>query len=218
MDKKKKGVEEKRKEGPRPEETAEEAPEQQEEDFDALKEKLEEERKKADEYLERWKRSAAEFSNYRKRQDKERNELVKFSNAVLITKLLPVLDDLERAFRTLPDELRNFTWIDGIFLVERKLRALLEQEGLEAIEAQGKPFDPAYHQAIMYEETTEGDDAVVLEELQKGYKLNNKVLRPTLVKVSKKVAPAPEEEAGPGDAEAQEMETEQDSSQSQQQQ
>ena len=92
--------------------------------------------------------------------------MIKFTNALLITRLLPVLDDLERAFQTLPDNMRQFTWTDGIALVHKKLEAILEQEGLNAIEARGNPFDPALHQSIMHEETTEFDDGVIMEELQ----------------------------------------------------
>lgn len=158
-----------------------------EETVETLSARLEEERQTAKEYLDQWKRSAAEFSNYRKRNEKERGELVKFTNALLITRLLPILDDLERAFQTLPDNLRHFTWTDGVALVHRKLEAILEQEGLKAIEARRNPFDPAFHQSIMTEETTEFDDGVIMEELQKGYTLNERVIRPSLVKVAEKV-------------------------------
>jgi len=165
-----------------------------EETIETLRAKLAEESQKAEEYLDRWKRSAAEFSNYRKRNEKERGELIKFTNALLITRLLPILDDLERAFQTLPANMRHFTWTDGVALVHRKLEAILEQEGLRAIEARGNPFDPALHQSIMHEETTEFDDGVIMEELQKGYKLNERVIRPALVKVAKKVTKGEEDQ------------------------
>ena len=168
-------------------EATEETLPKEEETVGTLGARLEEESQKAKEYLDQWKRSAAEFSNYRKRNEKERGELIKFTNALLITRLLPVLDDLERAFQTLPENLRHFTWTDGVALVHRKLEAILEQEGLKAIEARGNPFDPTLHQSIMYEETTEFDDGIILEELQKGYELNERVIRPALVKVAKKV-------------------------------
>lgn len=180
------------------EEEAEESAAEAEVSIETLQEALQEERERTEELTERWKRSAAEFSNYRKRVEKERAELVKFSNALLISRLLPILDDLQRAFQTLPGKLRHFTWVDGIALVERKLAATLEQEGLTCIAARGEPFDPALHQAIVYEETDDDDDGVVLEELQRGYKLNDRVIRPTLVKVAKRVeksaqAESPEE-------------------------
>ena len=115
-----------------------------------------------------------------------------FTSALLITRLLPVIDDLERAFQTLPANMRHFTWTDGVALVQRKLEAILEQEGLNAIESRGNPFDPSLHQCIMYEQTTECDDGVIMEELQKGYKLNERVIRPALVKVAKRT----DEDAG----------------------
>ncbi len=176
------------------EETAEEAVAQPEKTIETLRAALETERQRAEEHLDRWKRSAADFANYRKRNDKERAELIKFSNAVLITRLLPILDDFERAFQTLPDEMRHFTWVEGIALVGRKLDAVLEQEGLKAIEARGNPFDPAFHQAITYEETTAYDDGVIMEEFQRGYTLNDRVLRPTLVKVAQQAAKAAQDE------------------------
>ena len=175
-------------------EAAEETLVEEEETVETLRARLEEESQKAEEYLDQWKRSAADFSNYRKRNEKERGELIKFTNTLLITRLLPVLDDLERAFQTLPDNMRYFTWIDGIALVQQKLEAILEQEGLKTIEAQGNPFDPALHQSIMHEETTEFDDGVIMEELQKGYLLNERVIRPALVKVAKKVTNGEEDQ------------------------
>jgi molecular chaperone GrpE len=175
-------------------EVAQESVAEPEDTIESLQAALEEECERTKELTERWKRSAAEFSNYRKRMEKERSELVKFSNALLITRLLPILDDLQRAFQTLPMKLRQFTWVDGIALVERKLAAILEQEGLVCIEAHGEAFDPALHQAIVYEETAEGEDGIVLEELQRGYKLGDRVIRPTLVKVAKKVEATAQEE------------------------
>lgn len=208
MAKREEVIEEKEEVKPEAEEQAtEEVLAEQSEDAEALRAQLEEESKKAEEYLERWKRSAADFSNYRKRNEKERDELVKFSSALLVSRLLPILDDLERAFQTLPERMRHFTWVDGIALVGRKLEAILDQEGLTAIEAQGSPFDPALHQAIMYEETEQWDDGVVMAELQKGYKLNDRVIRPALVKVAKKATGVSEDQTKK-DAPEQEEESE----------
>lgn len=176
------------------EEQVKEAPEQWEEkketietdDPAALKKLLEDERTKSAEYLDSWRRTAADFSNYKRRQEKEAGELTKFANSMLIARLLPVLDDFERAFQTLPDNLRDLTWIDGIMLISRKMRAILEAEGLTTIDAEGKAFDPNIHEAVIHEESDKHDDGAVIAELQKGYKLNDRVLRPTLVKVAKK--------------------------------
>ena len=151
-----------------------------------LKELLEQERAKAAEYLDSWKRAAADFSNYRKRAEKDSGEFTKFANSMLIMRLLPVVDDFERALNTLPENLRGLTWIDGIMLISRKLHAHLEAEGVKTIEAQGKAFDPNIHEAVIQEESDKHDEGIVISELQKGYKLHDKILRPTLVKVAKK--------------------------------
>ncbi len=154
-------------------------------DSTALKEELEKTRAKSEEYLDNWRRAAADLSNYRKRAERDASEIVKTANSVLILRLLPVLDDMDRAFQTIPEELRDLTWVDGIRLISRKLLAILESEGLKPIEAVGKPFDPNLHEAVIHEETDKYDEGLVISELQKGYKLNDRVLRPTLVKVSK---------------------------------
>ncbi len=151
-----------------------------------LKQQLEQERSKSAEYLDNWRRAAADFSNYRKRAEKETTELSKFANSALIARLLPVLDDLDRAFQTVPEDLRDLTWVDGVMLISRKLRAILEAEGLKPIEALGKPFDPNFHEAVIHEETDKAEEGMVTGELQKGYMLGDRVLRPTLVKVAKK--------------------------------
>ncbi len=151
-----------------------------------LKQQLEQERTKSAEYLDNWRRAAADFSNFRKRAEKETGEWSKFANSTLIARLLPVLDDLDRAFQTVPDDLRELTWVDGVNLISRKLHAILEMEGLKPIEAMDKPFDPNFHEAVIHEETDKAEDGIVTGELQKGYMLKERVLRPTLVKVAKK--------------------------------
>jgi molecular chaperone GrpE len=164
------------------EETQTELPE----DTAALKQLLEQERTKSAEYLDNWRRAAADFSNYKKRAEKDAGEMTKFANSVLIARLLPVLDDFDRAFATIPDNLRDLTWIDGVMLIARKMNAVLEAEGLKPIEALNKSFDPNLHEAVIHEETDQHEDGAVIAELQKGYKLNDRVLRPTMVKVAKK--------------------------------
>jgi len=155
-------------------------------DVAELKQLLAQERAKAAEYLDNWRRAAADFSNYKKRAEKDAGEMSKFMNATLIARLLPVLDDFDRAAKTIPDNLRDLTWIDGVMLIARKMQVVLEAEGLKPIEALNKPFDPNVHEAVIHEETAQAEDGTVIAELQKGYKLNERVLRPTMVKVAKK--------------------------------
>ena len=155
-------------------------------DAGELKKLLEQERNKSVEYMDNWRRAAADFSNYKKRAEKDSADMSKYLNAVLIQRLLPILDDFDRAGQTIPDNLRGLTWIDGVMLIARKMQMIMEAEGLKTIEALNKPFDPNMHEAVIHEETDQHEDGTVIAELQKGYKLNDRVLRPTMVKVAKK--------------------------------
>jgi molecular chaperone GrpE len=143
------------------------------------------EQAKADDYFAKWQRAAADLANMRRRHEQERQEYMKQANAMLIAELLPVLDSFDRALASMPPDLRELTWIDGIVLVERQLRMVLERAGLTPIEAEGKPFNPTEHEALLHEESDKPEDTVI-SELQKGYKLHERVLRPALVKVAKK--------------------------------
>lgn len=151
-------------------------------DVESLKRALAEEKAKADDYLAGWQRTQADFQNYRRRVEDERGEMVKFANSLLILNLLPVLDDLERALENVSEKLAGLTWVDGIRLIQRKLQAILEGHGVTEIKALGQPFDPNLHQAVLY---GDGEEGLVIEELQKGYMLHDRVLRPTMVKVGK---------------------------------
>lgn len=164
-------------------------------DVAALKQELEKHREQSEYHLEQWKRAAANLANYRKRAEKERAELLKSGQVALIAQLLPILDDFERAFQTVPFALSHFTWTEGLALIDRKLHLLLSQHGLKEIEALGKPFEPALHQALMEEETTTYADGHVMAVLQKGYILHDRVLRPAMVKIAKNESrgePSPE--------------------------
>jgi len=152
------------------------------EDIDTLKSQLTEERAKAESYLANWQRAQADFINYKRRTEQERGETAKFANAMLILGLLPVLDDFERAFESVSSKLAGLTWVDGIRLIYRKLQAVLQAQGLAEIEAVGQDFDPILHEAVLY---GPGEEGKVIEELQKGYKLHDRVIRPALVKVGK---------------------------------
>ena len=150
------------------------------EDLEALKQTLAEEKEKAEGYLANWQRAQADFINYKRRTEQEREDVSKFANSVLILNLLPILDDLERAFASVPPRLAKLGWVDGIRLIERKLRTSLEAQGLSQIKALGEPFDPHLHEAVRQDKGKEG---MVIEEVQKGYKLNDKLLRPSKVVV-----------------------------------
>ncbi len=132
-----------------------------------------------------WLRSVADFKNYKRRTESEREELIRNAGAGLLLKLLPVLDDLGRAMAHVPAEIDNNPWLSGVKQVQRKFEMLLEGAGVQPINAVGEEFDPNFHEAVMYEEAGEDQANKVVEELQRGYKLGEKILRPTMVKVGK---------------------------------
>jgi molecular chaperone GrpE len=150
------------------------------ESVETLKQELAEERAKAEGYLANWQRAQADFINYKRRADQEKEGVGTFAKSVLILNLLPVLDDLERALAAIPPRLAKLSWVDGIRLIERKLRASLEAQGLSEIKALGEAFDPYLHEAIRQDKGKEG---VVTEEVQKGYKFRDRVIRPARVVV-----------------------------------
>jgi len=150
------------------------------EDIETLNKALAEEKAKAEDYLANWQRAQADFINYKRRSEQEKEEIGKFANATLMFSLLPILDDLERAFASVPPKLAQLNWVDGVRLIERKLRAIMEAQGLSQIKAIGEPFDPNLHEAVMH---SKGEEGIVIDELQKGYKLHDRVIRPAMVVV-----------------------------------
>lgn len=173
------------------EETKKETPEQLDE-LTALRRLLEEEQTKAAEYLDGWQRERAELANARKRWERESAQT--YANALTdsISRTLPVLDDFERAIQTLPDDLNGLTWINGILLIYRKLQTILEQQGVTPIEATpGTPFNPTCHEAITHEPHDTYKAGAIINEFQKGYRLDERIVRPALVRVS--AGPPPKE-------------------------
>jgi molecular chaperone GrpE len=151
--------------------------------IEQLERELAETKARSEEHLYNWQRSAADFSNYKRRTDDERAQLSQFSTAILIGKLLSVLDDFDRALENVPPEAHD-PWIEGVKLTERKLRNVLESEGVTPIEAIGQPFDPNVHEAVAHEETTEHADNEVIGEVQRGSRLHDRLIRPSLVRVA----------------------------------
>ena len=149
-------------------------------DIELLKQALADEREKSAANLEGWQRAQADFTNYKRRIEQESSDIRQFANSTLILNLLPVLDDFERALNTVPDDLAEQDWTSGVRLIERKINALLEAQGVSPIKALGEPFDPHFHEAVMQDKGKEG---LVVQEIQKGYKLHDKVLRPSKVVV-----------------------------------
>lgn len=150
------------------------------EDIEALQQALAEEKDKAEANLAGWQRAQADFMNYKRRSEQEKRDICQFANADLLCCVLPVLDDLERAFAHLPEGMEDTEWADGIKLIARKLRSNLEAQGLSPIEAVGKPFDPNFHEAMRQDR---GEEGIVIEEVERGYILHDRVIRPSKVVV-----------------------------------
>ena len=150
------------------------------EDIGALKQSLAEEKTKAEGYLANWQRAQADFTNYKRRSEQEKEELIKFANSALMLNLLSAIDDLERALASIPPDIAKLSWVDGIRLIGRKLKAGLEAQGLTPIEVMGKPFDPNFHEAVRH---ARGENGIVIEEIQKGYQLHDRVIRASKVVV-----------------------------------
>jgi len=153
-----------------------------EQSVEALRQELAQQRERAETNLANWQRSAADFQNYKRRVEQEREEIGRLSNAALIINLLPLMDDLERALDSVDTRLAGMTWLDGVRLIERKFQALMEMNGVTEIEADGQDFDPNVHEAVTF---GQGEENKVISVVQKGYRLGGRVLRPSLVVVGK---------------------------------
>ena len=151
---------------------------------DSLRREVEDWHARADEWKDQYLRSAAEFANYRKRIEREREQLTVSIGMDLLKKVLPAIDDLDRALKSVPGEYAEESWVAGVALIFRKLETTLREFQAMPIEALGKPFDPNVHMAVTQEASDEFPAGTVMEELRKGYMLGGQVLRPTLVKVS----------------------------------
>jgi molecular chaperone GrpE len=158
---------------------------------DATVARLEAER---DEYLSALQRERAEFVNFRRRTAEERQQERGLAGVDLITKVLILADDFDRAVETRPADLADHAWVEGIAAIDRKLRLLLESEGVSAVDASaGKPFDPREHEAVVSVPGTGRAEGEIVEEIRRGYRLRDRVIRPALVAV----AAAPDGDTGP---------------------
>jgi len=145
---------------------------------------LEEARAEAAEYLDGWQRARAELANFRKRTERDRSQWQIMLRGEAINSLLPVLDDFDLAMENLPDDLKDHDWVAGIVLIHRKFQTTLQEQGVQEIPAAGEPFDPEVHEAVMRRADPEAEPGTVIEVLRKGYKLEDRVIRPALVVVA----------------------------------
>lgn len=151
------------------------------EDFDRLSQALEQEKSRAEDNLNNFKRAQADFINYKRRSEAEKAESVSFGKSLAYLSILPVLDDLSRALGAVPPELADNSWVQGMSLIEKKFRQLLDKEGVKPMNAVGQPFDPSYHEAVL---RCPGEEGIIVEELLPGYMFKDKVLRLAQVKVA----------------------------------
>jgi molecular chaperone GrpE len=138
----------------------------------------------ADENHNRYLRAQADFDNFRRRTLKEKEELAQYASLKLVGQLLPVLDNFQRALQTDGEGAESGSFAKGVDMIYRQLSQVLETEGLKPMEVVGQPFDPELHQAIMQVESEEYEAGTVVEVIQPGYRLKDKVIRPAMVKVS----------------------------------
>jgi molecular chaperone GrpE len=150
-------------------------------DIHEIEAKLADAEAKSAENLDGWQRAVAEFQNFKKRLERDRETDQAAMKADLIRKMLPILDDLQRALQSRPPD---DTWFDGIELIQRKLQSILEAEGVKRMEAEGAVFDPNFHEAISQEPVDGAESGRVVAVVQNGYMLGERVIRPAQVKVA----------------------------------
>ncbi len=153
-------------------------------EIEILKEQLAEKDKAIEENKNRYLRALADFDNYKKRANMEKDELVRYSNSLLASELLPVIDGFSRAL-DFAKKAGNDDLMKGIALIKKQVEDVLMKFGVKQIESLGKPYDPNQHEAILMKESDE-EPGMVLEEMQKGYTMHERLLRPAMVIVSKK--------------------------------
>ena len=159
--------------------------EETQDEVETLLQDLAQARAEANEYLDGWQRSRAEFANYKKRVDRELAQANMTATGNIIKRYLNVLDDLERALKNRPQNGEGAVWANGIELIYRKFLSILENEGVKVMEAEGQVFDPNLHEALSSEESDEHDSGEIIEVVQQGYMLDDRVLRPALVRVAR---------------------------------
>ena len=148
-----------------------------------LQQQLQQAMQESASYKDQYLRATAEMRNYKRRVEQDRADLIRNAGAGVLMKLIPILDDFDLAMAHVPDEIAASPWFNGIKLVQTKLQAVLEGEGVKPIEALGQTFDPNFHEAVMHEAAGPDQAGKVTAELRRGYTLHDRVIRPTMVKV-----------------------------------
>ena len=147
-------------------------------DIEALKSQLAEAKIEAEANLAGWQRAQADYTNYKKRCEQEKSESLKYANSELIMKILPMLDDTDRALASIPKNIENVPWVKGVKTIQESLLKILEGQGLKVINCEGEQFDPELHEGLM---TCKGKEGKIMQQVLKGYIYNNRLLRPARV-------------------------------------
>jgi molecular chaperone GrpE len=167
-------------------------------DIEKLGEELKDAQARAEEYLAGLQRERAEFANYRRRTSEEREAMLGLAGEDLIRKVLTLADDFDRAIEARPESVAADAWFEGIVAIDRKLRALLESEGVSPVDASpGTPFDPREHEAIANVPGTSRAEGEIVDEIRRGYRLRDRIVRPALVAVAAGPEAAPNAGADP---------------------
>ncbi|MBW4436671.1 MAG: nucleotide exchange factor GrpE [Pleurocapsa minor GSE-CHR-MK-17-07R] len=147
-------------------------------DFEALK-------VAAQQYMEGWQRERAEFANYKRRTEQERLTIFQDARADVLKKIIPIVDDFDRAVANIPEPIAKDPWVTGTAMIQRKLYKLLEDFGVTPVDPTGEPFDPNFHEAVMSEDHDTIESGHVIEVMQRGFKAGDKMIRAALVKVAR---------------------------------
>lgn len=152
-------------------------------ELDELRARIERLERESNASRDAYLRAAADLKNFKRRTEEDRGNLIRNASAGVILKLLPVLDDFDLAMQHAPAEIAESSWFNGVEGIQRKLQMILETEGVTPIEAEGQPFDPHLHEAVMHEDAGDENSGRVTADLRRGYMLHDRVLRPSMVKV-----------------------------------
>ena len=166
------------------EDSASEAAENSEEEPSEIELELEQARTRAEENMDGWQRAQAEFANYKKRIERDRISLHIEITANVLKRYLEVVDDLDRAMENCPEAGDGAEWAAGIELIYRKFMTILENEGISQMQAEGEQFDPNLHEAIAQEDSPDHESGQIIEVINKGYLIGERVLRPALVRIA----------------------------------
>lgn len=155
------------------------------EELEELKKKLEECQKLKEEYLVGWQRARADLLNYKKEEMERIGGLIKYADVGIILKILPILDNFEIAEKKLPENLKNDENVKGLLLIKNQIQEFLKNQGVEEIKSVGERFDPGFHEVVEEVEAKDKEPGIIIEEIQKGYKIDGRLLRPAKVKIAK---------------------------------